>query len=135
MNKLFKRQQKVINKYVRKVNKSLEEDDAFLGRIYIRQFSAGFIEYSDKSGGMWVGALRIYDKVTNTYKTVLTDFHQYQNEIIMTLDRFIDDDLQIDIQRAIALKVDYRDVKHNPRDAEPFYPQYERNWSYKYNVQ
>lgn len=135
MNKLFKKKQKIINKYVRAINKGLAEDEAFLGRIYIRQYSGGFVEYSDGSGGYWVGALRIYDKVTNTYKTILTDSYSYQREIMETLNRFITEDLKVDIRRALALKVDYRDVPHNPRRAEPFYPQYDRNWSYKYYVQ
>lgn len=131
MTKSFKRQQKIINKYVRHFNKILHDDEAFLGRIYLRQYSAGWHPWDDGSGGLWYGVIRIYDKETNTYKSVIGDFHSIQNIIFRETNDFIVNDLQIDIQRALALKVDYRDVKHNPMKAQPFYDHYEKNYSYK----
>lgn len=131
MKKSFKRLQKEVTKYVRDFNKALEEDKAFLGRIYIRQYSCGFIEYSDGSGAMWYGVLRIYDKETNTYKSVLGDSYSFKYALSMGVNNFVVDDLDIDIHRAIALGVDYRHVKHNPRKATPFHDSYDMNYSYK----
>ena len=137
MKKSFKRLQKEVNKYVRDFNKALEEDKAFLGRIYIRQYSCGFIEYSDGSGAMWYGVLRIYDKETNTYKSVCCsiskpgDSYSFKCALSMGVNNFVVDDLDIDIHRAIALGVDYRRVKHNPRKATPFHDSYDMNYSYK----
>lgn len=131
MKKLFKKQQSHINKLVREINNSLYNDEAFLGRIYIRQYSAGFYEFDDGSGGYWYGVLRIYDKETNTYCSVLCDSYSVERELLHCLNDFIVKDLQIDIRRAIALKVNYHYRPHNPRDAEPFYPYYDKNFSYK----
>lgn len=131
MNKSFHKKQRHINKIVRELNEFLYNDEAFLGRIYLRQYSAGWSPYSDGSGGMWYGVIRIYDKETNTYKSVLGDYYSIQRMIQPELNEFVLLDLKIDISRALALKVDYRDVRHDPRKAEPFYPYYEKNFSYK----
>ncbi len=131
MKKLFKKQQKKINQYVKQLNNELEQDDAFLGRIYLRQYSSGIIPYSDGSGALWVGVIRVYDKVTNTYKSILGDYYEVVRNLHREVNDFIINDLKIDVRRALALAVDYRDVKHNPREAEPFYPYYDKNFSYK----
>ena len=131
MKKSFKGKQKIINRLVRQINKALEEDQAFYGRIYLRQFSAGWNDFADGSGGMWFGVIRIYDKVTNTYKSVIGNIYEVQRTLFVEVNDFIVYDLQIDVHKALALAVDYRSVPHNPRDAEPFYPYYEKNYSYK----
>lgn len=131
LKKLFKKQQSHINKLVRMINDDLFNDEAFLGRIYLRQYSSGFYEFFDGSGGYWYGVIRIYDKETNTYCSVLCDSYSAERELYQSLNDFIVRDLQIDLRRALALKVDYRFRQHNPRDAEPFYPYYNKNFSYK----
>lgn len=131
MKKLFRKQQRKVNKIVRKYNKSLEEDEAFRGRIYIRQYSAGFHEFSDGSGGFWYGVLRVYDKVTNTYKSILGDIHGIEYEMYSEVNQFITRNLKINIYRATALGIDYRDMPHDPSEAEPFYDYDDKNFSYK----
>lgn len=134
MKKLFRRHQKKINKLVRLINKSLEEDEAFRGRIYLRQYSGGFIEFSDGSGGLWYGVIRVYDKITNTYKTIIGDEYDMHRILINEVNTFITDDLKYDIRKSLALAIDYRSMPHDPRNADPFYPHYDKNYSYKYHV-
>ena len=131
MTKSFKKKQHTINKLVRSVNKHLEQDEAFLGRIYLRQYSSGWCEYPDGSGGMWYGVIRIYDKETNMYRSVLGDYYEVQRKLWQEINDFVIMDLHINTGEAIAAHVDYRGVKHNPRDAKPFYPYYDKNYSYK----
>lgn len=46
-----KKQQRNMNKYVRAINKNLENDDLWRGRFYVRQVdSPVFYVYEDKSG-------------------------------------------------------------------------------------
>ena len=87
--------------------------------------------FSDGSGGLLYGVLRIYDKETNTYKSVIGDEHVLAMSLFQAVNDFIVKDLQIDVRRATALGVDYRNVKHDPLKAQPFYPHYEQNYSYK----
>lgn len=131
MTKSFKKQQKRISRLVREFNKILEEDEAFYGRIYLRQYSAGWEEFADGSGGLWYGVIRVYDKETNTYKSILGDYYDIQRTIFRSTNDFIVNDLKIDIREALERKVDYRHVRHNPKDAKPFYSTYEANYSYK----
>lgn len=131
MKTLFKKKQKEINKIVREFNKALEDDEAFRGRIYLRQYSGGVREYADGSGSIWYGVIRVYDKVTNTYKSILCDSLNIRRELFSRVNAFIILDLKYDTGKAIALGIDYRNVKHNPADAEPFYDYYEMNFSYK----
>lgn len=47
-----KKYQRMVNKYVRKINHNVEKDDLWRGRFYMRQVgSPRFIIYEDKSGG------------------------------------------------------------------------------------
>lgn len=131
MKKLFKKKQKEINKIVRAYNKSLENDHAFLGRIYLRQYSSGISEFSDGSGAMWYGVIRVYDKVTNTYKSILCDTYDVRRKLFFEVNDFIIRDLRYDIHKAIALGIDYRNVPHDPSKAKPFYEHYNKNYSYK----
>lgn len=130
MRKLFKKRQKAINKEVRRFNKYMEEDEAFLGRIYARQYSSSIHIYPDGSD-IWFGVIRIYDKVTNTYRSVLGNEFDIIIKLWMEANDFIVEDLDIDTCKSIALHVDYRNVKHNPREAEPYYQYYNQNFSYK----
>lgn len=130
MRKSFKKRQKAINKEVRRFNKYMEEDEAFLGRIYARQYSSGIHKYPDGSV-VWLGVIRIYDKVTNTYRSVSGNEFSIIRELWLKANDFVIEDLDIDTFKAIALHVDYRNVKHNPREAVPFYQYYNQNFSYK----
>ena len=129
--KLFRRTQKKVNKLIKLFNDSLYEDEAFYGRIYLRQYSSGWHPFTDNSGGMWYGVIRIYDKVTNMYKSVIGNFYDIRRTIFSEINSFVIEDLKINVGDSIKLGIDYRNVKHNPRDAKPFYPYYEKNFSYK----
>ena len=130
MKKSFRKKQTKINKEVKRFNKYMEEDNAFLGRIYARQYSGNRYEFSDRSD-MWVGVIRIYDKETNTYMSILGDGFSIERDLWLGANDFITKDLEIDIRKAIEEHKDYTKIHHNPRDAKPFYPSYEKNYSYK----
>ena len=66
MNK--KRHQREINRLVREANKSIEKDDLWYGRFYIKQVeSPQWHVYEDKSGAEYFVHLKFIDKCTGRY--------------------------------------------------------------------
>lgn len=66
MNK--KRYQREINRLVREANKSIEKDDLWYGRFYIKQVeSPQWHIYEDKSGAEYFVHLKFIDKCTGRY--------------------------------------------------------------------
>ena len=66
MNK--KRHQREINRLVREANKSIEKDDLWYGRFYIKQVeSPQWHVYEDKSGAEYFIHLKFIDKCTGRY--------------------------------------------------------------------
>jgi hypothetical protein len=62
-----KRHQRAMNQAIRKFNKSLEEDDLWLGRFVIRQDSADWVAYDDHSGTELYVRLKFLDRATGRY--------------------------------------------------------------------
>ena len=59
-----KNHQRWFNQYCRYVNKSIEDDDLWLGRFYVRQ-NRTFIEwFEDNSGGLMYAEIHMIDKKT-----------------------------------------------------------------------
>ena len=66
MNK--KRYQREINRLIRKTNKSIEKDDLWNGRFYIKQIeSPQWYIHEDKSGAEYFVHLKFIDKCTGRY--------------------------------------------------------------------
>ena len=66
MNK--KRHQREINRLIRKTNKSIEKDELWNGRFYIKQVeSPQWYIYKDKSGAEYFVHLEFIDKCTGRY--------------------------------------------------------------------
>jgi hypothetical protein len=62
--------QRAMNKIVRNLNKSIEQDSLWLGRFYARQIAAEFVEYEDGSGAELYVRFRFVDRKTSvTYDT------------------------------------------------------------------
>ena len=59
--------QRAVNKFIRSLNKALEEDELWKGRFYCRQTSTAFEVYFDRSGGILHFRLRFYDKQKKEY--------------------------------------------------------------------
>ena len=59
-----KNHQRWFNQYCRYINKSIEDDDLWLGRFYVRQ-NRTFIEwFEDNSGGLMYAEIHMIDKKT-----------------------------------------------------------------------
>ena len=69
-----KKQQREMNKLIRKINQNIENDTLWCGRFYVKQVFARFEVYSDKSGADLFVGLAFIDKKTNVtftrYETV-----------------------------------------------------------------
>ena len=62
-----KTHQRKLNKVIKALNKNIENDDLWMGRFFIRQYSAEFYKYEDGSGGELYVYLRFYDKKDKKY--------------------------------------------------------------------
>ena len=63
-----KRHQRALNKLIHDVNKSIEQDDLWLGRFCIKQVkSPQWHVYEDKSGAEYFVHLKFIDKCTGRY--------------------------------------------------------------------
>ena len=67
-NKLRKKYQRKLNKVVRDINKSIEEDTLWNGRFVFHIMVTNFERFSDNSGGMLHTIIRGYDKKSKVYK-------------------------------------------------------------------
>ena len=85
-----KNHQRWFNQYCRYVNKSIEDDDLWLGRFYVRQ-NRTFIEwFEDNSGGLMYAEIHMIDKKTKKvrvgwYSGLEMDYkfwHDFNNFII-----------------------------------------------------
>lgn len=93
MNKrdLRKKAQKSVNKFIRTMNKSIEEDNLWRGRFVAKQTSSQWFKFDDNSGGV----LRVYvefrDKKTNRTREYI--FENYGiHRIFWSMNKFITED-------------------------------------------
>lgn len=59
--------QRALNKLVRAFNKSLEQDDLWLGRFMVRQDAAQWVRHDDGSGTELYVRLKFIDRATGRY--------------------------------------------------------------------
>lgn len=87
--------QRRLNKTIRNLNKSIEKDDLWEGRYFIRQYAAEFYKYEDNSGGELMVYLRFYDKKDMKYQEYYGDScsicHWNGARLYMTMNDFIVD--------------------------------------------
>lgn len=76
-HKLFRTYQKGFTKLLRKLNKSIADDDLWLGRFEFRQQRCSLEEFSDGSGGILYVTIRAYDKKTQYYKDYNIEYAPY----------------------------------------------------------
>lgn len=129
-----KKQQSILNKAVKALNKNIEYDDVWKGRFYARQFSAGYHEFSDGSGGILYVQMRLVDKKTNLYFDVFSSAPELvmSGKLWWEMNAFIVEKVNTFIAEARKDPVDYRSVFSDPLKAKAIYPQYEgATYSYK----
>ena len=112
-----KKHQRAVNRIVRGLNKSIENDELWRGRFICRQKEAYFVTYEDRSGSTLTVRLQFYDKKTGitanyfTHSDALTDFFgvgrlfwEMNDFIVNTCDAWGKEDPRQD-------KTDYREIK------------------------
>ena len=112
-----KKHQRAVNRIVRGLNKSIENDDLWRGRFVCRQKEACFAIYEDYSGATLIVRLRFYDKKTGITADYFTDsevltglfganrlFWEMNDFIVNTCDVWRKEDPRQD-------KTDYRKIK------------------------
>ena len=68
-----KNHQRWFNQYCRYVNKSIENDDLWLGRFYIKQDATHMEWFEDKSGGIMYALIVMRDKKTGKTRRAWSD--------------------------------------------------------------
>lgn len=63
-----KNHQRWFNQYCKEVNKSIENDNLWLGRFYISQAQTHMEWFSDKSGGLMYSLIVMHDRKTGITK-------------------------------------------------------------------
>ena len=102
-----KRHQQLINKYVRAMNKNLQEDNIWRGRFEIRQIHSDFHVYEDKSGAYIIGYFEIVDKLTHKARMVRLEESQFIDAYIW---KAVNDFICNDIVAPVKYEGDFRNV-------------------------
>lgn len=127
-NKLRKKYQRKLNKVVRDINKSIEEDTLWNGRFVFHIMVTNFERFSDNSGGILYTIIRGYDKKSKAYKDYKLQYAPFlpfsQANIWLTANKFITEDTDTwyngnDPYK--EAKIDYTKIKTD-----------ENIWSFKY---
>lgn len=110
-----KRHQRAMNKLVREMNKSIENDSLWLGRFYVRQSEAQWVTYEDGSGAeLWVTLCFIDRKTGYNYEVVDTvNYWRHFNgsHLFWKMNEFIIDRVKVwqeEPRPSIENAVDYR---------------------------
>ena len=73
-NRMRKQYQKKLTAALKGVNRSIKNDNLWLGRFEIRQGRTHWHEWDDKSGGILYCKMRLVDKATGYYKDYIMDY-------------------------------------------------------------
>lgn len=65
-----RKQQRVLNQEVRRVNRGIEEDPLWRGRFFVKQIRSEFYTYEDRSGSTLYCLLKLCDKKTKKTKYI-----------------------------------------------------------------
>ena len=73
-DKMQKKYQHELNKKIRELNTSIENDSLWLGRFYATQVRAAWVRFEDNSGGILYAVIRMNDKKTGKYKDYWVEY-------------------------------------------------------------
>ena len=101
------------NRYCRKVNKSIEDDDLWLGRFYIDQKATQMHWFDDGSGGIMYALIVMHDRKTGRTKEKWYDGLDMEWKFWWDFNNFIIEDCKVweeepDIRNN---RIDYRKKK------------------------
>lgn len=76
-NRMRKQYQRQLNKKIKMLNKSIENDPLWLGRFYAYQVDCRWCRFQDNSGGILIAFIRMVDKKTGKYKDYRLEYAPY----------------------------------------------------------
>ena len=105
-----KNHQRWFNQYCRYVNKSIEDDDLWLGRFYVRQ-NRTFVEwFEDNSGGLMYAEIHMIDKKTKKVRVGWYSGLEMDYKFWQDFNSFIIDDCKVweEVPDIRTNRIDYR---------------------------
>ena len=105
-----KNHQRWFNQYCHYVNKSIEDDDLWLGRFYVRQ-NRTFIEwFEDNSGGLMYAEIHMIDKKTKKVRVGWYSGLEMDWKFWRDFNSFIVDDCKVweEVPDIRTNRIDYR---------------------------
>ena len=127
-DKLRKAYQSKLNKLIKEVNKSIEEDPLWSGRFVFHIMDSHFERFEDGSGGLLHVSIRGYDKKSGYYKDYIADYAPY-------LKNFAKYDIWKIVNKFVTEDTDTWKNGNNPYDDKIDYTKVKINdniWNFKY---
>ena len=108
-----KNHQRWFNQYVRYINKSMEEDDLWLGRFYVTQNKTHMEWFDDGSGGMMCACLTMHDRKTGITRNKWYNGLDMDWKFWHDFNQFIIDDCKVweEVPDVRVNRIDYRREK------------------------
>ena len=88
-DKLRKKEQKKITKYIRAMNENIANDDLWRGRFYGHQVQADWYRYADGSGGWHRTWIELRDKKSLMTKIIEVDNYDIKWKLFQEMNNFI----------------------------------------------
>ena len=116
-NKMRKKEQRKINRYVRMLNKNILNDNFWRGRFIVRQIQDFWEAFDDGSGGVLTVVLEIRDLKTGLYQDFIIDNYDRGWKLFEKVNKFISEDSGVwnNIQEVKDDKTDWTKVKWIPK--------------------
>ena len=108
-----KNHQRWFNQYVRYINKTIEDDDLWLGRFCVRQMSTEMRWFEDGSGGIMRAKLAMWDKKTGIVRVGYYTGLDMDWKCWSDFNDFIIKDCKVweEVPGPYESKIDFRQVK------------------------
>lgn len=121
-NKLRKKAQRTINKYVRALNKNIQKDNLWRGRFVFRQTDSYWEEFEDRSGGLLNVIIEARDLKTGKFWAFAMDNYDRGWRLFEKANKFIVDFSGVwdNINLVKNDKTDWSKVKWIPKERIPF---------------
>ena len=110
LTKKYKQYQNKFTKLIHKWNKSLDEDNLWLGRFHILQVRSGWEWFDDNSGGILHTVVRCFDKKTRQYKDYCVQYAPWMRTINWKIGMEILNNFIVDV-------INVWDETPNPRES------------------
>lgn len=106
-----RKHQRWLNNYIREWNKSIKQDDLWLGRFVIEQKSTWMEWFEDKSGGLLYCHLQFRDKKTGCIRDWRTDCLEAEWNLGWKFNDFIINDCKVwENEKPYEERKDYRNA-------------------------